>query len=159
MNSGITGQIKPYWEWKRLFTDFLQCCLRQKELNIMKEKITLCGDNCFAFPRYTAKSEEELKVVAELWCRVGWRDKVVSSDEMRCTGCSSHKQCTYHLVECIAEHNVQKCNQCIDYPCQKIDDMLKRSGQYRKKAKEVCSEAEYRQLEAAFFDKKMNLDK
>ena len=159
MNCGITGQIKLYCEWKRLFTDFLQCCLRQKGLNTMNEKITLCGDNCFVCPRYLAKSEEELKAVAELWCRVGWRDKVVSSDEMRCTGCSSYKQCTYHLVECIAEHNVQKCNQCIDYPCQRIDDMLKRSGQYRKKAKEVCSEAEYRQLEAAFFDKKMNLDK
>ena len=125
----------------------------------MNEKITLCGDNCFACPRYMAQRDEELKAVAELWCRVGWRDNVVPAGEMRCTGCSSHKQCTYHLVECIAEHKVQKCNQCSDYPCQKISDMLARSEQYQKKAEEVCSLAEYRQLEAAFFDKKRNLEK
>ena len=125
----------------------------------MNDKITLCGDNCFACPRYMAQSDEELKAVAELWCRVGWRDKEVPADEMRCAGCSSHKQCTYHLVECVAEHNVQRCNQCSDYPCHKISDLLVRSEQYQKKAKEVCSVAEYRQLEAAFFDKKRNLEK
>ncbi len=125
----------------------------------MNDKITLCGDNCFACPRYMAKSDEELKAVAELWRRVGWRDKEVPAEEMRCAGCSSHKQCTYHLVECVAEHKAQKCNQCSNYPCQKISDMLARSEQYQKKAKEVCSEAEYRQLESAFFDKKRNLEK
>ena len=125
----------------------------------MNEKITLCGDNCFACPRYMAKSDEELKAVAELWRRVGWRDKEVPAEEMRCAGCSSHKQCTYQLVECIAEHKVQKCNQCSDYPCQKISDMLVRSELYQKKAEEVCSVAEYRQLESAFFDKKRNMEK
>ena len=32
----------------------------------MKEKITLCGDNCIMCPRYNANTNEELKAVAEL---------------------------------------------------------------------------------------------
>ena len=65
------------------------------------EKITLCGDNCSECPRYLAKTEDELKAVAQLWYRVGWRDKIVSNDEIKCFGCSSHKKCTYQLFYCI----------------------------------------------------------
>ncbi len=60
----------------------------------MEERITLCGDNCLECPRYNAHSEIELRKVAELWHRVGWRDTVVSNEEITCTGCSSHKTCT-----------------------------------------------------------------
>lgn len=98
----------------------------------MEEKITLCGDNCIECPRYNAHSDEELRNVAELWYRVGWRDHVVSNEEIRCEGCSSHKQCTYHLVECTKEHNVDKCNQCAEFPCEKISSMLERSKAYHK---------------------------
>ena len=125
----------------------------------MEEKITLCGDNCIECPRYNAHSEEELSKVAELWYRAGWRDRIVSKEESVCTGCSSHKECTYHLVECTKEHNVEKCNQCADFPCEKIDDMLKRSEACQKKCKEVCSDEEYDKLEKAFFDKVNNLRK
>ncbi len=125
----------------------------------MEEKITLCGDNCIECPRYNANSEEELRNVAELWYRVGWRDCVVSNEEIRCEGCSSHKQCTYHLVECTKEHNVDKCNQCVEFPCEKIDHMLERSKEYQKRCKVVCSDAEYDMLEKAFFDKENNLRK
>lgn len=103
----------------------------------MREKITLCGDNCIECLRYNAHSDEELKRVAELWYRVGWRDSIVSNKEISCSGCSSHKQCTYNLVECIKEHNVEKCNQCSEFPCLKISDMLKRSEEYQKKCMEV----------------------
>ena len=46
----------------------------------MEEKITLCGDNCIECPRYNAHSAEELKTVAELWYRVGWRVCVVPNE-------------------------------------------------------------------------------
>ena len=62
------------------------------------EKITLCGDNCCKCPRYLAKTNGELEKVAELWFRIGWRDRIVPIEEIRCTGCTSHKQCTYCLV-------------------------------------------------------------
>ncbi len=125
----------------------------------MEEMITLCGDNCIECPRYIAQTDEELRKVAELWYRVGWRDTIVSTDEIRCTGCSSHKQCTYHLVECTKEHNVSKCNQCSQFPCDKISDMLKCSEEYQEKCSEVCSKQEYEMLSKAFFDKENNLKK
>ncbi len=125
----------------------------------MEEMITLCGDNCMECPRYHAKSEDELGAVARLWYKVGWRDRVVSNEEMRCMGCSSHKTCTYHLVECTQKHHVEKCNQCALFPCDKITDMLNRSKEYQEKCKEVCSKEEYIMLEKAFFDKENNLKK
>lgn len=64
----------------------------------MEERITLCGDNCIECPRYNTHTEAELRKVAELWYRVGWRDTVVSNEEIVCEGCSSHKACTYGLI-------------------------------------------------------------
>lgn len=125
----------------------------------MHEIITLCGDNCIECPRYNAHSDEELKKVAELWYRVGWRNSIVSNKEIICSGCSSHKQCTYNLVECTKEHNVEKCNQCSEFPCLKISDMLKRSEEYQKKCMKVCTDQEYNSLAKAFFDKENNLKK
>ncbi len=125
----------------------------------MDEIITLCGDNCAVCPRYTAHSNEDLRKAAELWHRVGWRVSIVPAEEMRCTGCSSHKQCTYHLVECTAEHRVEKCSQCGSFPCRKISAMLERSQEYQKKCREVCTEQEYERLAKAFFEKERNLRK
>lgn len=117
----------------------------------MEEKITLCGDNCIECPRFQAHTEDELSKVAELWYRVGWRTTIVSNEEIRCIGCDSHKQCTYRLVHCTKEHEVSKCNQCKEFPCQKISDMLNRSKEYQTKCREICTEQEYLMLEKAFF--------
>lgn len=125
----------------------------------MNEKITLCGDNCLECPRYNAHSDEERKRTAELWFRIGWRDTVVSNEEIACSGCSSHKECTYRLVECVEAHNVEKCNQCGEFPCGKITDMLERSKKYEEKCREVCSGEELEMLTRAFFNKENNLKK
>lgn len=126
---------------------------------MVKELITLCGDNCIECPRYKGKTKEELEKVAELWYNIGWMDKIVSADEIKCTGCSSHKQCTFKLVGCIKEHKISKCNQCTEYPCNKIEDMFKRSKEYKIKCKEVCSDSEYKMVERAFFHKEENMNK
>lgn len=123
------------------------------------DKITLCGDNCLFCPRYTAKTDKELSDTAELWYRIGWRDKIVSNEAIKCTGCSSHKQCTYNLVECIKLKGVEKCNQCSEFPCDKIQTMLSRSAEYEKKCITICTEKEYSMLEKAFFNKEVNLKK
>lgn len=125
----------------------------------MDEKITLCGDNCLECPRYNAHSSEELKKTAELWFRIGWREAIVSNEEIACSGCSSHKKCTYRLVECVEAHNVKKCNQCGEFPCGKITDMLERSKKYEEKCREVCSDEELEMLTKAFFNKENNLNK
>lgn len=120
------------------------------------EKITLCGDNCCKCPRYLAKTNGELEKVAELWFRIGWRDRIVPIEEIRCTGCTSHKQCTYCLVDCVKENHVEKCNQCPRFPCEKITDLLRRSEKYEEKCKAVCTDEEYRMLKSAFFHKEEN---
>ena len=125
----------------------------------MEETITLCGDNCMECPRYHAHSDDELRAVAELWHRVGWRDRIVSNEEMKCTGCSPHKTCTYQLIDCTKSHNVKKCNQCTLFPCDKIFSMLKCTGEYKRRCKQLCSAEEYVMLEKAFFDKENNLKK
>lgn len=125
----------------------------------MDEKITLCGDNCLACPRYLARTADELQAVAQLWHKVGWRDCVVSNEEIACAGCSSHKTCTYGLVECIRRHGVEKCNQCSEFPCGKINAMLERSATNQQKCREVCTAQEYAMLEKAFFSKEDNLKK
>ena len=125
----------------------------------MEALITLCGDNCLYCPRYHAKSEKELQDTAKLWYKVGWRDHIVSNEEIKCSGCSSHKQCTYKLVECIKDHQIDKCNQCREYPCDKILNMLNLSKQYQIKCKEICTKEEYEKLTKAFFEKEENLNK
>lgn len=123
------------------------------------KKITLCGDDCLECPRYLARTEEELKKAAELWYRIGWTNKIEPIDKIQCTGCSSHKRCTYQLVECVREHQTEKCNQCHEFPCEKIDNMLRRSSEYKKIVKTICSPEEYSMLEKAFFNKEENLKK
>lgn len=125
----------------------------------MKELITLCGDNCVYCPRFNAVTEEERQRVAELWYRVGWRDRIVSAEEIKCGGCSSHKQCTYGLVECTKAHGVDRCGKCPRFPCGKITAMLDRSMEYQRRCVEVCSPGEYSALEKAFFNKEANLKK
>lgn len=125
----------------------------------MSEKITLCGDNCLECPRYNAHTEEELRKTAELWYRIGWRGSVVSNEEIRCTGCSSHKTCTYDLVECTRSHDVEKCRQCSEFPCEKIQNMLTRSAEYQSRCRQICTDDEYSALEKAFFHKQENLMK
>lgn len=118
-----------------------------------------CGDNCITCPRYTAQTNEELQKVAELWYRIGWTDTIASPEEIKCNGCSSHKSCTYGLIDCINKHDIQKCNQCLDFPCDKIDKMLQRTKQYQEKCERVCSESEFKVLNKAFFEKEVNLRK
>ncbi|MBR5514514.1 MAG: DUF3795 domain-containing protein [Ruminococcus sp.] len=125
----------------------------------MKNMITLCGDDCSKCPRYLAQTDTELKAVAELWYKVGWRNTVVSVDEIRCNGCSADKKCTYGLVDCTKAHTVDKCSQCVNFPCETIEDMLCRSEKYKKICRKVCTDDEYKQISEAFFNKFENMTK
>lgn len=123
-----------------------------------KPIITACGDDCSVCPRYTAKSELVLQNVAKLWYKMGWRDRIVTNEEIRCNGCSTENNCTYQLLECIEEHKINKCNQCIEYPCNKIRNMIDRTHNYEMLCKERCTEDEFKILKQAFFEKEMNLE-
>ena len=50
--------------------------------------IAACGNDCSACPRYVAhpyeKTEEELQHTAELWMKIGYRDHIVTNEEISC---------------------------------------------------------------------------
>ena len=125
----------------------------------MDYMITPCGDYCGACPRYTAQTDEELRRVAELWYRTGWSEEILAPEEIKCTGCASHKKCTYGLIDCLKERGHMRCNQCRDFPCGKIEVMLQRSKEYESRCIEICSYEEFAALKQAFFEKETNLMK
>ena len=51
-------------------------------------------------PPYT-KTAEELHHTAELWYKIGYRDHVVTNEEIACTGCKEENWCRYRLVKCV----------------------------------------------------------
>ena len=69
------------------------------------------------------------------------------------------KECSYNLIECIKNNKVQKCNECKNFPCDKINQMLERSKEHQIRCKEICTKEEYEKLYNAFFEKEINLKK
>ena len=69
----------------------------------MQKIIAACGNDCSACPRYVAppyeKSDEELKYTAELWLEIGYRDRLVSNEEISCIGCRPENWCRYLVVK------------------------------------------------------------
>lgn len=124
-------------------------------------KLAFCGIDCNYCPRYIATKsgkEKELKRVAQLWFKCGWRDKVVPSNEMICRGCRTANWCRYGIRECAMARKVENCGKCQDYPCDKIQKTFDNVEPYSKKCKEICSEGDFKLLAKAFFQKKKNLD-
>ncbi|MGQ9779771.1 MAG: hypothetical protein ACUVRM_07840 [Bacillota bacterium] len=54
-------------------------------------------------PRYIDNHQndmEKLNKIAELWLRVGWRDRLLPPEELACHGCDTAKWCRYGIREC-----------------------------------------------------------
>lgn len=124
--------------------------------------IAACGNDCAACPRYTAhpfeKTPEELHHTAELWERIGYRDHVVTNEEIACQGCRIENWCRYHVIKCCEDHGIRNCGQCQDFPCDNIKDCFEVTASFEPLCRQVCTEEEYRQLKKAFFEKEQNLN-
>ena len=133
----------------------------KERINEISEKSPIyscCGDDCAVCPRYNAKTEDELKQTAQFWYEIGWRDHIVSNDKICCKGCKTSKNCTFMILPCMNEHAVSKCRECIEYPCEKIEDMLRCSKITEKECRKHCTgEDEWQMLKRAFFEKEKNL--
>ena len=80
----------------------------------MSNRITAaCGNDCAACPRYIKepyqKTEDELRHTAELWLKIGYRDHLVTNEEIACTGCKEDNWCRYNVVKCVKEKNIENC--------------------------------------------------
>ncbi|MGB3480002.1 MAG: DUF3795 domain-containing protein [bacterium] len=123
------------------------------------EKLAYCGNDCNFCPRYIGtenNNTDELESSAEIWYKVGWRDRILTPDEMKCSGCSSAKECRYRIKECCAEKNIDNCGYCEEYACKKLKNTFKKTKEYKEKSKPILSKEDYKLLEKAFFLKKEN---
>lgn len=125
-----------------------------------EKKIAPCGNDCGACPRYIATmsgDEAKMQEVAELWYEFGFRDRVVSSEEISCEGCNSLIDCHHSIIPCIAEMGIDNCGQCDNYPCDLVLKMLEATESYE----EICLEEHITMfpiIKEAFFEKKKNLE-
>lgn len=131
---------------------------------MMERKIiAACGNDCSACPRYVKhpyeKTEQELQRTAELWMKIGYRDHVVSNEEIACTGCKTENWCRYKVVECCAGKGIATCAECSDYPCANMKDCFEVTASFEPKCREICTEEEYDMLKKAFFEKEENLNR
>lgn len=125
--------------------------------------LAACGNNCAACPRYVAppyeKTEEELKRTAELWYRIGYRDRIVTPEEIACTGCKPTNQCRYRVVECCEQKGIKTCADCEAYPCALIKECFQVTVSFEPRCRAAASVTEYETLTRAFFEKESNLDR
>jgi len=126
----------------------------------MDQKISICGDVCSECPRYKATMADDtsaLERVAELWHRAGLRDRIVSPDEIKCTGCSKQKQCAHGVNNCDHLGEKENCGECDLFPCEKIEMVFKKTDDFSKNCVGKCTPEEFLELSASFLMKKQVL--
>lgn len=122
--------------------------------------ISVCGDDCAVCPRYLAETEQELHETAVFWQKAGWRDNMVSNDEIKCTGCGCRSSCSFMLLPCTKEHGVTKCNECQNFECEKVKRTYESSKEKMCQCKKACeSKEEFDMLVRAFYEKEKNMKK
>ena len=118
---------------------------RLPELEHVTPIYSVCGDDCAVCPRFLAKTEEELHETAVFWYQAGWRDHVVSNDEIRCTGCGCRPTCSFMLLPCTREHEVSACRDCPEFECAKVKDAFIRSEEKKRQCERACGSPARRQ--------------
>ena len=131
---------------------------RKDDLVNDTQVIAACGNDCASCPRYTAhpyeKTEEELRRTAELWAKIGYRDHMVSTEEIACRGCTPENWCRFHVVGCCAEKGLKT---CAEYPCENLNDCFLVTESFAPACRNACTDEEYRRIRKAFFEKEKNL--
>lgn len=125
-------------------------------------ELAFCGDDCNYCPRYIAtinNDYNQLRDVALLWAKVGWKDTVVTPEEMVCHGCNQVNHCRYGIRECALDKNVSNCGACNNYPCNKVIEMFEQTEVIDRKCQDILSQEDYQRLQKAFFSKRVNLDR
>jgi len=109
-------------------------------------------------PRHSAKTQEDLLVLARVWQKAGWRDDVVSAAEIACGGCDSACLCRHGIAGCAAERRLGTCAECGGYPCEKLRRAFERAEYYREHCRKTLAPEWSPVLGKAFFEKMKNLD-
>lgn len=124
-------------------------------------RLSCCGDDCDACPRYLAtqtNNNSALEGLAHLWYELGWRDEIVSADAMRCEGCATVSVCSLGVRDCTRSKRLETCGQCPEYPCDIMKLMFERSEENARICKERCEPQIFHGLNESFFKKRVYLD-
>jgi hypothetical protein len=119
--------------------------------------ISACGDICSECPRYIATKNNDnnkLQKLAELWFRLGFRDRIVNAEELKCDGCKKDKFCSHNINNCEKIRNITNCGECDDFPCEKINLVFEKNEKQKLNCLQKCTKPEYEQLSKAFLMKK-----
>ena len=123
--------------------------------------IAACGNDCSICPRYNApgfeKTSDQLHETAVLWQKIGYRDKVVSNEEISCQGCRPENWCRYGIAACCAQKGVSDCGKCPEHPCDKFNECLEVTASFIPACKNACTAEEFLMMSKAFFEKEKNL--
>jgi hypothetical protein len=120
-----------------------------------------CGDVCSECPRYLLTLNNDingLKKLAELWQRLGFRDKMISPDELKCQGCRKENPCAHNIINCENLTGKTNCGECDSFPCEKINMAFQKTEDLKNNYRIKCSDSEYQQLSRAFLNKKQILN-
>ena len=123
-------------------------------------KISICGDVCSECPRYIATETDdllELRKIAELWFRLGFRARILDPGDLKCSGCSKDKSCSYNINRCEHLGNNSNCGECDHFPCDKLNLVFQKTDSLNEGCKTKCSEREYKELYKAFLMKRQIL--
>ena len=90
--------------------------------------------------------------------KIGYRDRVVTNEEISCIGCTKDNWCRYGIVHCTTDRNIENCGQCNEYPCERIRKCFEVTGAFDPSCRTACSDEEYSVLKKAFFEKQKNLE-
>ena len=127
-----------------------------------KKIIAACGNDCSVCPRYVKhpyeKTREELHRTAELWLKIGYRDHVVTNEEISCEGCKPKNWCRYKVIKCCTEKGISICSECSEYPCDNIKECFEVTMSFEPMCRRMCTDEEYEILRKAFFEKEKNLN-
>ena len=125
--------------------------------------IAACGNDCASCPRYNVapfeKTSEQLHETAVLWQKIGYRDHVVTNEEISCSGCKPENWCRYKIVSCVSSRGISNCGECNEYPCDNFRSCLEVTSSFEPACRKVCTDSEFAILSKAFFHKEENLRK
>jgi hypothetical protein len=120
-----------------------------------------CGNDCSACPRFLATASGDparLEAVSELWHRLGWRDRVVTNEEISCHGCPPPSTCRHDIVACVSDRRLPTCAGCRDKnACERLDLALAHTALAADACHALCDAETYAVLVKAFFRKRENL--
>jgi len=103
-------------------------------MNKHNQIIAVCGLNCSECDISQASNNPEIAQEIVDWFKKE-KDTEVKIEDIRCSGCKGDRKKHWSLdcwilKCCVDKKGLEFCNQCADFPCEKLDQWAKESKGY-----------------------------